>query len=187
MFSSSAIIKDDTMLELIERRRDKVLPERAPRMAIQSLRSVVGVFKYMQEPEVARIFRDEKVRIGAMIDGIDRTLPQNPRQIDGRPGGLRTFTPWQTLGLGAKWDTYMNDVFATARDKGISFLDDNIQRLNAEYTSQAARDKAIDDPSKSAAERAEIAAWAALRRDIAGYITALETEWANVRNWARPW
>ncbi|KAF2627798.1 hypothetical protein BU25DRAFT_458205 [Macroventuria anomochaeta] len=157
------------MKEIIERTRIKGYPSQAPRMAVQNLRSVVGVFKYMQEPEVAQIFKDEKIRIGTVIDGIDRDLPQLP-----------------TLGLGARWDTYMDEVFATARDKGISFMDD-IQRLKDEYTSQAAKDKAKDNPQKTPAERDEIAKWAKLRKETDAYTMALEAEWNNVRNWARPW
>jgi hypothetical protein len=123
MFFSNEIIQDSKMKELIERTRKKVDPSQAPRMAVQNLRSVVGVFNYMQEPEVAQIFKDKEIRIGTVIDGIERDLPQTPRQITGR--GAKTFTPWQTLGLGVWWDTYMYEVFATVRDKGISFMDDN--------------------------------------------------------------
>jgi hypothetical protein len=58
-----------------------------PREAIYRIRSVIrsviGVFKYMQEPEIAKIFKDAKVGIGIVIDGIDKNLPKTPRGEDG--------------------------------------------------------------------------------------------------------
>jgi hypothetical protein len=182
MFSDNAILEDNKMQELIKRTRNGVLPQNSPRMAIQHVRTVVGVFKYMQEPVIAKIFKDEKVRMGAMIDGIDKVLPQTPRQILTKD--RRTFAPWQTLGLGTMWDDYMDEVFKTAKDKGTSFVEDNIKLLKEEYTSQIAKDRAKVDPSKTPAEIAE---WAQLRSDIDGYIVKLEAEWNNVKNWAKPW
>jgi hypothetical protein len=155
------------------------------RTAIQNVRSVVGVFKYMQETDVAKIFKDEKIGMGAIIGGIDRILPQTPRQIVRK--NPRTFAPWQTLGLETMWGDYMDQVFKTAKDKGTSFVDDNIKLLKAEYTSQSAKDKAKDDPSKTNAERNEIAEWAQLRMEMDGYIVKLEAEWKKVKNWVKPW
>jgi hypothetical protein len=81
----------------------------------------------------------------------------------------------------------MDQVFKTAKDKGTSFVDDNIKLLKAEYTSQSAKDKAKDDPSKTNAERNEIAEWAQLRMEMDGYIVKLEAEWKKVKNWVKPW
>jgi hypothetical protein len=184
MFSGIAIRTEENMKELIERTKPNVDKQNLPRMAIQNLRSV-GVFKYMQLTKVAKIFKDEKIRMGAIIDGIDRVLPQTPRRIV--RGDARTFAPWQTLGLGTMWNDYMDGVFTTAKDKGTSFMDDNIKLLKKEYTSQDAKDKAVDDPKKTQAERLEIAEWAQLRLDIDGYIVKLEAEWDTVKNWAKPW
>jgi hypothetical protein len=69
-----------------------------------------------------------------------------PRQVT--RNNARTFTPLQTLGLGSMWDDYMDKVFKTAKDKGTSFIDDNIKLLKEEYPSQDAKDKAKDDPQK---------------------------------------
>jgi len=171
MFSSREIIKAKTMKDNIERTRPNVDASNAPRMAIQSIRSVIGVFKYMQEPKVAEIFKAEKKRIGAVIEGIDKNLPKTPRMVSDR-----TYKPWKTLGLGAKWDSYMDEVFLNASTKGTKFVNDNIESLKAEYTSQAAKDKEKDNPG-----------WAELRKDIESYIQALEKEWEKSKDWKKPW
>ena len=71
MFSNNDIYVDDKMNKLILRTKPNTPPENAPRIAIQNLRAVVGVFKYMQEPKIEAIFKKEKIRMGAVIDGID--------------------------------------------------------------------------------------------------------------------
>jgi hypothetical protein len=186
MFSSIAIHTPEKMKALIERTNTEVSAAEAPRKAIYYMRGVMGVFKYMQDSDVRRIFRDEKIRIGAVLDGIDKSLPQTPRVVSS-PRGARTFTPWQTLGLGAKWDDYMNAVFKTAKDKGLRFIEENLELLEDEYISQIALDKAKDDISKSQAERQAIAEWAQLRSDIAGSIATFKAEWYSVPDWVRPW
>ncbi|KAF1840458.1 uncharacterized protein K460DRAFT_296911 [Cucurbitaria berberidis CBS 394.84] len=159
MFGTEPIYNDDDMEKYIKRTVKNVQPQDSPRVAIQRIRSVVGAFKYMQEKEVVKIFKDEKVRIGVVIDGIDKNLPKTPRV-----SGTKKYTPWKTLGLGAKWD-----------------------RLKDEYTSQKAKDAAKDDDKKTPKERNEIAEWAKLREDIEKIIPKLEAEWNKAKGWTKPW
>lgn len=174
------------MQELISRTRPKVPVQNAPRIAIQYLRNVVGVFKYMQEPKIEAIFVKEKKRMRDVIDGIDKTLPNHPVQIT--RGSTRTYAPWQPQGLGVRWDTYMDGVFETAKKKGTDFVKDNLKRLNEEYTSPGAIARAKLDPSiKDQKKIDEITEWAKLRSDIAGYIAKLEAEWDSIKDWKKPW
>ncbi|PVH90436.1 hypothetical protein DM02DRAFT_22311 [Periconia macrospinosa] len=182
MFGSDPIYNDDNMEKYIKRTMKGVQPQDSPREAIHRIRSVVGAFRYTQEKEVAKIFKDEKVRIGIVIDGIDKNLPKTPRMA-----GTTKYTPWKTLGLGAKWDVYMDGVFKTAKDKGAKFVEDNIKRLKDEYTSQRAKDAAKDDPKKTPKERNEIAEWAKLREDVEKIIPKLEVEWNKAKGWNKPW
>ena len=186
MFSNNDIYVDDKMNKLILRTKPNTPPENAPRIAIQNLRAVVGVFKYMQEPKIEAIFKKEKIRMGAVIDGIDTELPNYPIQIVGgsKP---RTFAPWTPLGLGAKWDTYMDETFETAKKKATDLMKVNLDRLHEEYTSVDVKNKAKDDTSLSPSKRQEIAEWARLRSDIEGYILKLEAEWEAVKDWKKPW
>lgn len=191
MFSGNQIFDDDETRKLIDRtapltkRRANLTPRDLPFVAIQRLRAVLGVFKYMQDGPVAKIFRDEKTRIGAVLEGIDNNLSNYPIFITSR--NSRTFAPWQPVGLGPKWDTYMDSVFQRAKDKGITFMDVNIKRFRAEYMNQAARDKGKDDKNKSDKERNEAAEWEKLRQEIERSITSLEAEWNRSKNWAKPW
>lgn len=85
--------------------------------------------------------------MGAIIDSIDSELPWYSRRVES-PRDSSVFVPWQTLGLGATCDTYMNEVFVRAKNKGTEFVD-TYQRMKDEYTSQAAKAKAKDDPNKT--------------------------------------
>jgi hypothetical protein len=82
----------------------------------------------------------------------------------------------------------MDGVFETAKNKGTNFVKDNLKRLNEEYTSPGAIARAKLDPSiKDQKKRDEIAEWAKLRSDIAGYIAKLEAEWDSIKDWKKPW
>lgn len=173
------------MIAYITRKKNGTQPQDAPRIAIQYLRSVVGVFHYMQDEKVAQIFKDQKVRIGTVIDGIDNSLAATPKKITKKT--TRTFEPWTPLGLGEKWDDYMDGVFTQAKDKGIKFVEDNLERLKDQYISQKAKDAAKDDPKKSNRERNEIAEWARLRENIEDMISKLEADWNKAKKWEKPW
>ncbi|KAH4663962.1 hypothetical protein HBH70_213330 [Parastagonospora nodorum] len=176
-----SIYKENDMVKLIKWSMNE--PQvNSPREAIYRIRSVIGVFKYMQEPEIAKIFKDEKIRIGIVIDGIDKNLPKTPRVEDGI-----TYVPWTTLGLGVKWDNYMDEVFKNAKGKGTKFIEDNIQRLKDEYTTQKAKDAAKDDTKKKDNDRKNIAEFRKAREDIEKILVDLEKTWSESKNWNKPW
>jgi hypothetical protein len=182
MFDPKKQIWDaDTMKKYIQRKMKGPAVDQ-PRKAIQRIKAVIGVFIYMQETRVNAIFKAEKVRIGSVLDGIDKNLPKTPR-IEGN----KQFTPWKTLGLGAKWDKYMDDVFKTAKNKGTKFVEDNIKLLKEEYTSKEAKDKAKDDKKKTKKERDEIKEWAVLCENIEKMIIKLEETWKKTKDWKKPW
>jgi hypothetical protein len=178
------IFDDKQMVKYIERRMPRTNDVDAPRKAVARVRSVIGAFRYLQETEIVNILKREKKRIGVVIEALDKELPKTPRK-----DGATTYKPWGTLGLGAKWDTYMEGVYKTAKDKGTKFVDDNIKRLKDEYTSQKAKDaaKGWDDTKKSKKERNEIKEWSKLREDIEKMIERLEREWVLAKGWAKPW
>lgn len=136
----------------------------------------------MQEEDIKNIFVAEKTRIGAVLDGIDKSLPNHPRVI-----GTKTFTPWKTQDMGAKWTKYMDGVFENAKKKGAKFVDENIDLLKKEYQSKDAKDRAKDDSKKSNKERNEIAEWGKLRKDIDDMIPKLEQAWKDAKDWKKPW
>jgi hypothetical protein len=183
MFDPDRQIYDaDTMKKMIKRtNKPDPIPDQ-PREAIQRIRSVIGAFKYMQEDEIKKIFVAEKTRIGAVLDGLDKSLPSHPRVI-----GTKKFTPWKTLGMGAKWNKYMDDVFENAKKKGAKFVDDNIKLLKDEYQSNDAKDRAKDNAKKTQKERNEIKEWAKLRQDIDDMIPKLEQAWKDAKDWKKPW
>jgi hypothetical protein len=177
------IYDDEDMKKYITRKMPKTSDVDAANKAITRIRSVIGAFHYLKEKEIADILKKEKVRVGLVLDGIDKELPKNPR----KDGNNAAYKPWKTLGLGAKWNTYMDGVYKTAKDKGTKFVDENIKRLKDEYESKKAKDDAKDDDNKSKDERNKIKEWAKLREDVEKSIKELEKQWKEAKDWAKPW
>lgn len=74
--------------------------------------------KMSAEESIEKIFVAEQIRLGAVLDGADKELPRTLRVV-----GTKTFTSWKSLGMGAKWDEYMDDVFENAKKKSAEFVD----------------------------------------------------------------
>lgn len=87
------------------------------RAAVLNLRQTIGAFKYMQDKKVAKIFADQKNRMGAIIRYIDKELHKTPRMY--YPSGRDPYAarPWVDQGLGKKWDKYMDGVFELAKKR----------------------------------------------------------------------
>ncbi|KAH3913828.1 hypothetical protein HBH56_094800 [Parastagonospora nodorum] len=81
----------------------------------------------------------------------------------------------------------MDEAFKTAKGKGTKFIEDNIQRLKDEYTTQKAKDAAKDDTKKKDNDRKNIAEFRKAREDIEKILVDLEKTWSESKNWNKPW
>lgn len=95
-------------------------PHEQPRVAIQRMRDVVGVYLYMKEKNVSQIFIDQVDRIDAQIENIENALEKSPRTAvrksnEPKPDGkfekrTVTFNKWVPQKLKEKWLAYMDDL-----------------------------------------------------------------------------
>jgi CRP-like cAMP-binding protein len=64
-------------------------PADQTRVAIQQLRETIGALTYMQDEKVAKIFADQKNKMGAIFGHIDRELHKTSRvykgDVEGHP------------------------------------------------------------------------------------------------------
>lgn len=112
-------------------------PADQTRIAIQRLRETIGALTYMQDEKVAKIFADQKNRMGAMIGHIDRELhktsPMYEDVVEGRP--------WQEQKLEEKWNAYMDNVSSVAKQRTTDYIKLNIRVLKDKWNSDKKKDE----------------------------------------------
>lgn len=151
------------------------------RIAVQRVRAVIGMYKYMTEPAIKKYFTEEVTRMGEQIGKIDAALVSHPRKIT--RGIIRTYDPWQKLGLEAEWKTYVDAKFVQAKQKADDFGAKWVKKLKEKKCSAAEKKKAKNNPKDTQAERQKKVDL----QDIQFTIDKLETEWKKIPNWTRPW
>lgn len=151
------------------------------RIAVQRVRAVIGMYKYMTEPTIKKYFGEEVTRMGKQIGKIDTTLPSHPRRIT--RGDVRTYDPWQKMDLEREWSTYANAKFVQAKKKADEFGAKWVKKLKDKKCSAAEKKKAKADPKDTPAIKQKKAEMT----DIQFTIDKLETEWKKIPNWTRPW
>jgi hypothetical protein len=156
-------------------------------MVIKYLREMIGTLKYMQEKEIASIFAKEKKRLGSMIDAIDKQLHSTPRKIKprGYPNGI-TYAPWQEQGLGAKWDTYMDDVFDRAKQRATDYMNLHLGNMEKEWDSQEKKDEYKADKKDDAAAKDRKKELQKIHKDMLALINKTRKEWDKVKDWSKP-
>lgn len=182
--------KDDVMKKLITGKSSiKALQgdsDAQSRLAVQYLRAVIGVFKYMQEDEVAEIFAKEKNRMGDIIGYLDKEVAKIPRQVVNQYGIKVTYKPWVEDGLKIKWHKYMDEVFERAKDKGETFMNTWLDALDLEWNSQKKKDEFKINPKDDRATRDKKAQIEKDYRAMLGLLRKTRTEWGNVKDWKKP-
>ncbi|KAI4663275.1 uncharacterized protein J4E78_003686 [Alternaria triticimaculans] len=162
------------------------------RRAIQKMRPMIGALKYMQQDSIAEIFANQKNRIGAMIGYIDRELQKTPRQFADatKPKSQEDVIdalPWQEQGLEKKWDAYMDNVFAVAKQRATDFMTVNLDRLKDEWESSKKTEVPKNFKGDAQAKRNEKNTLEKTQKDMLALIKKAQDEWDKVKDWAMPW
>lgn len=162
------------------------------RRAIQKMRPMIGALKYMQQDSIAEIFANQKNRIGAMIGYIDRELQKTPRQLADatKPKSQEDVIdalPWQEQGLEKKWDAYMDNVFAVAKQRATDFMTVNLDRLKDEWESSKKTEVPKNFKGDAQAKRNEKNTLEKTQKDMLALIKKTQDEWDKVKDWAMPW
>ncbi|KAI4915403.1 uncharacterized protein J4E92_009357 [Alternaria infectoria] len=162
------------------------------RRAIQKMRPMIGALKYMQQDSIAEIFANQKNRIGAMIGYIDRELQKTPRRFaDATKPKSQEYVidalPWQEQGLEKKWDAYMDNVFAVAKQRATDFMTVNLDRLKDEWESSKKTEVPKNFKGDAQAKRNEKNKLEKTQKDMLALIKKTHDEWDKVKDWAMPW
>jgi hypothetical protein len=155
------------------------------RQVIKYIREMTGTFIYMQDKYVATIFANEKNRMGAIIDAIDKHLHKTPRQEEENAKTIN-FTPWKEQGLGDKWSQYMDDVFERAKQRGIDYVNLHLGNLDKEWNSQKKKDEFKIDAKDDAKRKDDKRILETRQKEIVDLITKTRKEWEKVKNWEKP-
>lgn len=151
------------------------------RIAVQRVRAVIGMYKYMVEPDIKKYFGEEVKRMGKQMGLIDSTLPSNPRQIT--RGDIRTYDPWQKLGLEAEWKSFADAKFVQAKKKADDFGKKWVKKLKDKKCSSTERAKVKPDPKDTQVQLQKKEEM----KDIQFTVDKLEAEWKKVPSWTKPW
>ncbi|KAI4607220.1 hypothetical protein J4E83_009676 [Alternaria metachromatica] len=162
------------------------------RRAIQKMRPMIGALKYMQQDSIAEIFANQKNRIGAMIGYIDRELQKTPRRFaDATKPKSQEYVidalPWQEQGLEKKWDAYMDNVFAVAKQRATDFMTVNLDRLKDEWESSKKTEVPKNFKGDAQAKQNEKKKLEQTQKDMLALIKKTQDEWDKVKDWAMPW
>jgi hypothetical protein len=103
----------------------------------------------MQDEKIAKIFADQKNRMGAIIGHVDQELHKTPRAY-GLPSGDVEAPPWQEQKLEEKWNAYMEQVFAVAKQRATDYMELHLGSLKGEWNSEKMNNefKADDQATK---------------------------------------
>jgi hypothetical protein len=169
------------------------LVKEEPRQAIQRLRNVLGVRKYLDQAKVRTAMRDVKVRLQDRFNAIEAALalPVNRRTIAAqngrRPVQGRTFDTWKPVGLGNLWHTYMNTKWAEAKREHEMFLQKWHQKIYETYCTPALK-KNSKDASK---DTLQVLLRKRNTREACPALDAFRKEWNNSKNtptaFSQPW
>jgi hypothetical protein len=194
-FSTSVLYDDKDKTEKKIRKPGMIsLVNEEPRQAIIRLRNVLGVRKYLDQAKVRTAMRDVKLRLQTRFDDLETALalPANTRVITGstvtrRPVNGRTFDPWQPVGLGGLWHTYMNALWAEAKLKHESFLQKWHQKIYETYCTPALKKNSQD----VAGDVQKVLLRKRNTRDACPMLDAFRKEWNNSKKtptaFSQPW
>ena len=134
--------------------------------ALNDLKYLMGARKYMRSPGIARIFKEQKVRMGDIIGKIDVELAKNPKNW----GTFGKQPAWKPQQLEKFWDEYMDERFFIANQRTNHDMDTYLTLLDRIWTV----------PTTAADQN---------RKDFYALIKKVKQEWANEKRaaWKKPW
>ncbi|KAF2870621.1 hypothetical protein BDV95DRAFT_574253 [Massariosphaeria phaeospora] len=89
------------------------------------LRLALGAQKYLTEPNVITIFKDQTSRMGIVLDELDNAMTSHPRKE-----GTTEYHPWKPQNLLVEWNMFLDEKWIKATEKHELFMTTWIQKLN---------------------------------------------------------
>ncbi|KAF2183451.1 hypothetical protein K469DRAFT_689920 [Zopfia rhizophila CBS 207.26] len=126
-------------------------------------------------------FKSQKERMGKVLDKLNNKRPNYARNIT--KCKIKTYIPGQPQGLRAKWNTYMDEKFGSAKTKGKDFMDTWIGMLKSRRCTKGKKmeaKEAKDDKVVVGNQKAGL-------RDSIRIIEKFEAEWKEAPDWTKSW
>ncbi|KAL9621687.1 MAG: hypothetical protein Q9160_003940 [Pyrenula sp. 1 TL-2023] len=116
------IWNEGTMKTMVKSNRNKVL---------ERLRLTLGAQKYLTETKVKDIFKDQKTRMGNILDNLDKEMETHPRaEVNATTGAKTTYHSWKRQELLTEWNAFMDSKWDAATVKHKLVMDTWTKRLN---------------------------------------------------------
>lgn len=141
------------------------------------MRLLLGARIYLVDPRVITIFKNQKERMGKIIDQLDTDMETHTRlttqtSIDPVTGAVTTrtvsYTPWKKQNLLTEWNKYMDTKWADATAKHKKVMDKFIKALSDQHCRLQAMKTAND---KKFCQR----------------LDKLKIEYRKVKAFSKPW
>ncbi|OAG02084.1 uncharacterized protein CC84DRAFT_1252184 [Paraphaeosphaeria sporulosa] len=94
------------------------------RAAYLQLKWIYGARRYLKHPDIKKIFKIQKERIGGVLDALDTEMENHPKET--KKG---TQDAWKRQGLKKLWDEYMDMRFEMAKERSVNDMDTYIRLL----------------------------------------------------------
>ncbi|KAJ1326789.1 chitinase [Microdochium nivale] len=142
---------------------------------LMTMRTNIGSRLYHGNTDVLKILKDQKTRIGDILDLLDATLlPANPP---------KDLTPWKPMQLKAKWDSFMSGKASSMQASTDLPVKTFLPKLVKHWANQAKKDEnEIDDENDDDDTKKEKEEINNLIQDI----EAMDTYWKTIPGWTFP-
>ncbi|CAI6330997.1 unnamed protein product [Periconia digitata] len=150
-----------TMLTYTKTNRNKVL---------ERMRLLIGARTYLLSPKVSTIFKDQKERMGEIIDKLDSEMENHPYVGTDAAGNPVTYKAWKKQGLLDEWNKHMDKKWddATAKFKK------TIDKFGKELKKVHCEKKKGKKMSKG-------------DKEFCGRLVEVSRQYNGVSTFARPW
>lgn len=112
---------------------------------LERLRLALGAQKYLTEAEVKDTFKNQKTRMGSILDKLDKEMENHPREVvNATTGVTTTYHPWKRQELLTEWNTFMDSKWKGATEKHEKVMDKWTKALNENHCQKTSK-KSKDD------------------------------------------
>ncbi|KAF9732388.1 hypothetical protein PMIN06_007464 [Paraphaeosphaeria minitans] len=157
------------------------------RTAYLRLKWIYGARRYLKHPDIRRVLRIQKERIGGVLDALDIEMENHPKIS---PKGKHN--AWKRQGLKKLWDEYMDEKFQMAKDRSVNDMDKYIRLLENVWLPKSGGGKDTKKDPKGKAKSGKARSDVNSEKDHTVFfaqIKGLKKKWLieKAEPWNAPW
>lgn len=116
-----------------EKSMDKLVTSNRNRV-LERMRLQLGARRYLTETKVKDIFKNQKTRMGTILDELDTNMANHARVVtDPTTGTKTTYTAWTKQNLLTEWNTFIDTKWTDAVAKHKKVMDKYINALDDKH------------------------------------------------------